>query len=286
MARRSSEAAKAATTRAEAYIITAMRLTAGAASDVGKVRKTNEDSYLSAVDRGLFLVCDGMGGAASGEVASSIAVQTIARRLSEPFNGDDPAEDEQHLLPQTFRLGEAVRLANRSIYDQARTHAGPSGMGTTRVGVWLDQDVASLAHVGDSRAYLWRNGQLAPVTSDHSLVEAQVRAGLIDREQSLKSEHQNILLRALGRDPIVEVDLSEVILEPGDALLLCSDGLTRMVTEAAMAAALADGPGDPQAVCDRLVATANANGGQDNVTVIVVEIAGPRLGGVFGRLLG
>ena len=175
-----------------------MRLTAGAASDVGKVRKTNEDSYLSEVDRGLFLVCDGMGGAASGEVASRIAVVTIARRLGEPFNGDDPDEDEKHLLPQTICLGEAVRLANRSIYDQARTHAGQSGMGTTMVGVWLDQDVASLAHVGDSRAYLWRNGQLAPVTSDHSLVEAQVRAGLLDREQSLKSEHQNILLRALG----------------------------------------------------------------------------------------
>ena len=262
-----------------------MRLTAGAASDVGKVRNTNEDSYLSEVDRGLFLVCDGMGGAASGEVASRIAVLTIARRLGEAFNGDDPAEDEKHLLPQTFRLGEAVRLANRSIYDQARTHAGQSGMGTTMVGVWLDQDVASLAHVGDSRAYLWRNGRLAPVTSDHSLVEAQVRAGLIDREQSLKSEHQNILLRALGRDPIVEVELAEVVMEPGDALLLCSDGLTRMVPEPAMAAALSDGPGDPQGVCDRLVAAANANGGQDNVTVIVVEVSGPRLGEGFRKRL-
>lgn len=263
-----------------------MRLRAGAASDVGKVRQINEDSFLSQVDRGLFLVCDGMGGAASGEVASKIAVQTIAGRLSEPPNGDDPGTGELHFLPQTFRLAGAVRLANRSIYDQARTHPGQSGMGTTMVGAWLDENIASLAHVGDSRAYLFHDNQLEAVTSDHSLVEAQVQAGLIDREQSLKSEHQNILLRALGRDPIVEVELAEVPMQPGDALLLCSDGLTRMVPDPAIAAALAAGRGDPQGVCDRLVAAANANGGQDNVTVIVVEVAPSRLSRVFGRLLG
>jgi protein phosphatase len=159
-------------------------------------------------------------------------------------------------------------------------------MGTTMVGVWLDQNIASLAHVGDSRAYLFHDDQLEPVTKDHSLVEAQVQAGLIDREQSLKSEHQNILLRALGREPVVEVELGEVPMQPGDVLLLCSDGLTRMVPDKAIAAALAKGRGDPQGVCDRLVAAANANGGQDNVTVIVVEIAAPLLGGVFDRLLG
>ena len=263
-----------------------MRLRAGAASDVGKVRQINEDSFLSRVDQGLFLVCDGMGGAASGEVASQIAVQTIARRLGEPPNGDDPGTGEHQFLPQTFRLAEAVRLANRSIYDQAKTHAGQSGMGTTMVGVWLDQNIASLAHVGDSRAYLFHDNQLEAVTSDHSLVEAQVQAGLIDREQSLKSEHQNILLRALGRDPIVEVELAEVPMQPGDALLLCSDGLTRMVPDQAIAAALTAGRGDPQGVCDRLVAAANANGGQDNVTVIVVELAAPRLGGVFSGCSG
>lgn len=263
-----------------------MRLRAGVASDVGKVRQINEDSFLSEVDRGLFVVCDGMGGAASGEVASRIAVQTISQRLTQPPDGDDPGTGEHQFLPQTFRLAEAVRLANRSIYDQARTNAGQSGMGTTMVGVWLDQHIASLAHVGDSRAYLWHDNQLEPVTTDHSLVEAQVQAGLIDREQSLKSEHQNILLRALGRDAVVEVELSEVPMQPGDALLLCSDGLTRMVPDAAIAAALANGRGDPQGVCDRLVAAANASGGQDNVTVIVVEVSGSLVGDVFGRLLG
>jgi serine/threonine protein phosphatase PrpC len=263
-----------------------MRLRAGAASDVGKVRQINEDSFLSQVDRGLFVVCDGMGGAASGEVASRIAVETISQRLAEPPNGEEPGTGEHQFLPQTFRLAEAVRLANRSIFDQARTQAGQSGMGTTMVGVWIEQNIASFAHVGDSRAYLWHDSQLEPVTSDHSLVEAQVQAGLIDREQSLKSEHQNILLRALGRDPVVDVSLTEVPMQPGDALLLCSDGLTRMVSDAAIAAALASGQGDPQGVCDRLVTAANANGGLDNVTVIVVEVSGPLLGGVFERLLG
>lgn len=262
-----------------------MRLRAGAASDVGKVRQINEDSFLSQADRGLFLVCDGMGGAASGEVASQIAVQTIARRLGEAPNGDEPGTGEHHFRPQTFRLAQAVRLANRSIYDQARTNASQSGMGTTMVGVWLDDNIASLAHVGDSRAYLWHNHRLEPVTSDHSLVEAQVQAGLIDREQSLKSEHQNILLRALGREPVVEVELAEVPMQTGDALLLCSDGLTRMVPDEAIAAALAGGRGNPQGVCDRLVAAANANGGPDNVTVVVVEVAGSRLD-VLRKLIG
>ena len=263
-----------------------MRLRAGVASDVGKVRQINEDSYLSEADRGLFVVCDGMGGAASGEVASRIAVQTIAQRLAEPPNGDEPGTGEHHFLPQTFRFAQAVRLANRAIFDQARVHAGQAGMGTTMVGIWLDQYIASVAHVGDSRAYLFHDDQLERVTKDHSLVEAQVQAGLLNREQSLKSEHQNILLRALGRDASVEVELGEVPMQAGDALLLCSDGLTRTVSEEAMAAALAAGRGDPQGVCDRLVAAANANGGPDNITVIVVEISKPLLGGVLGGLLG
>ncbi len=261
-----------------------MRLRVGAATDTGRVRQTNEDSFLSKVEQGLFVVCDGMGGAASGEVASQIAVQTIQQHLlGEAANGDDPGTGEHHFLPQTFRLATAVRLANRSIYDQAKTTSGQSGMGTTMVGVWLDQNIASLAHVGDSRAYLWHNDHLEPITTDHSLVEAQVQAGVIDREASLRSEHQNILLRALGREPIVDVELAEVPMQAGDTLLLCSDGLTRMVPDAAIAGALAKWPGDPQRVCDQLVAAANENGGHDNVTVLVVEVAGSRFGDVLGR---
>lgn len=132
--------------------------------------------------------------------------------------------------------------------------------------------IVSLAHVGDSRAYLWHDHQLEPVTTDHSLVEAQVRAGLISREQSLHSSQQNILLRALGRSDDVEVELGEVAVSPGDCVLLCSDGLSRVVPDAGLALALAQFPGDPQGACAHLVAAANAEGGPDNITVVIVEV--------------
>jgi protein phosphatase len=141
----------------------------------------------------------------------------------------------------------------------------------------------SLAHVGDSRAYLANADGFEGVTSDHSLVEAQVQAGLINREESLQSEHQNILLRALGRDEDVEVELAEITVAPGDRLLLCSDGLTRMVSDADLAAALDRFRGEPQQACDYLIDAANNKGGPDNITVIVVEFLGSRLSDVFGR---
>ena len=157
-------------------------------------------------------------------------------------------------------------------------------MGTPVVGAWAEDGVVSIAHVGDSRAYLANDQGFQSVTSDHSLVEAQVQAGVIDREQSLHSQHQNILLRALGRDPSVEVTLTEVPVATGDRLLLCSDGLTRMVRDEQLARALERYPGDPQQACDHLIEAANANGGPDNITVVIVEFLGSRLGTMLGRL--
>lgn len=144
---------------------------------------------------------------------------------------------------------------------------------------------AYLAHVGDSRAYLCDDTGLAALTTDHSLVEAQVQAGLIDREQSLKSEQQNILLRALGRDPDVQVELSESVVGDGDRLLLCSDGLTRVVSDDRLAAALQRFAGAPQACCDYLVDAANDAGGPDNITVVVVEVQGTGWRDVVRRVL-
>jgi protein phosphatase len=144
----------------------------------------------------------------------------------------------------------------------------------------------SVAHVGDSRAYLANASGFETLTSDHSLVEAQVQAGLIDREQSLKSEHQNILLRALGRDPDVDVDLAEVTVAAGDRLLLCTDGLTRMVPDDQLSGALDRFRGDPQGACDHLIEAANTSGGPDNITVVVVEFVGSRLLGLGSWVLG
>lgn len=250
-----------------------MQLRVGTATHRGRVREHNEDSFASRADQGLFIVCDGMGGAAAGEVASRMAVDDILAYLDGDASGAsaEPRVDGQTYRVKTTRLGEALRRSNDSIYQKAQSDPALSGMGTTVVAVWIDDQIASIAHVGDSRAYLFQKGRLEPITIDHSLVEAQVRAGLIDREQSKTSAHQNILLRALGREADVEVEYNELPLRPGDYLLLCTDGLTRMVPDAAMAEAIAQ-LRQPQPICDHLIDAANKNGGRDNVTVIVVEV--------------
>lgn len=258
-----------------------MRLRIGAATSVGRVRPINEDAYLARADQGLFVVCDGMGGAAAGEVASRLAVETIGEYVRDSSRRQVP---ERGFQPRTAHLGRAIEAANDAILECARGDVEHAGMGTTVVGAWLAEGFASIAHVGDSRAYVSNHEGFEALTSDHSLVEAQVQAGLIDREQSLKSEHQNILLRALGREPDVLVELSELPLSIGDRLLLCTDGLTRTVNDAALSAALERFRGDPQGACDHLVAAANHNGGPDNVTVVVVEVLGSRLRQVFKRV--
>ena len=249
-----------------------MRLLVGAATDTGRVRTQNEDVFELRADKGLFIVCDGMGGAAAGEVASDLAAKAILEALNGSRGGGNaqPAADAG-CLPRTSRLAEAVRRSNQVIYDQARRDPHHAGMGTTVVSVWISDNVASVAHVGDSRAYLWRHGDLLPLTRDHSLVEAQVAAGILDREASRHVEHQNVLLRVLGREPQVDVELNEVPVQTGDYLLLCSDGLTRMVPEEAMADAIWQCR-EPQRICDYLIDQANGAGGSDNITVVVVKV--------------
>jgi protein phosphatase len=259
-----------------------MRLRVGAATDIGRVRTLNEDAYTLRAEQGLFVVCDGMGGAPAGEIASELAVEAILDHLDTAALAPSRPSDEQGYLPQTSRLADAMRRSNEFIYNRAQQDPRHSQMGTTVVGAWVAGHIASVAHVGDSRAYLWHDNQLEALTRDHSLVEAQVHAGLLNREQSMQSEHQNILLRALGREPQVEVDLSEVPLQRGDYLLLCSDGLTRMVTERTLADAIVE-LRDPQWICDSLIDTANRNGGADNITVVVVEVGAGWWGDVANR---
>ena len=213
----------------------------------------NEDVYVAHADRGLFVVCDGMGGAAAGEVASRIAADTIVRHLDAPaIDGEDPRGGRY--LPHTNQLVDAVRRSNEVIYRQALYNARQADMGTTAVGAWIMRRIASVAHVGDSRAYLWYDGRLERLTRDHSLAEAD-----------------NVLLRALGRKPDVDVDVTEIPLQPRDYLLLCSDGLTRMVPDEVRADAIRH-LREPQRICDHLVQAANQRGGADNITVVVVEV--------------
>ena len=226
---------------------------------------------MSRVEDGLFVVCDGMGGAPAGEVASEMAIQAIARELADGHRNG--AVESSPFMAHTTRLVDAVRQSNELIYGQAQRDPRQAGMGTTVVGAWIREQIAGVAHVGDSRAYLWHNDRLEPLTRDHSLLEAHLEAGLVDEGHQLPVEQQNVLVRVLGREPAVDVDVTEVPLQSGDYVLLCSDGLTRMVTEGELAKAIRTFQ-EPQQICDHLIATANENGGADNITVLVVKVTG------------
>jgi serine/threonine protein phosphatase PrpC len=230
-----------------------MRLRVGARTDTGRVRGLNEDAYAVRADRGLFVVCDGMGGAPAGEVASQVAIDAILEQFEAAPASDAYGAVIGAYLPQTVRLADAVRRSNQRVYEHARTDPRHAGMGTTLVSAWIGEHIASVAHVGDSRAYLCHHGRLEPLTADHTLLDSHV------------------LVRVLGREPDVDVDLAEVLVQPGDYLLLCSDGLTRMVTEDVVAAAIQT-LREPQRICDYLIETANENGGADNITVLVVQV--------------
>ena len=245
-----------------------MRFRVGAATSTGRVRPVNEDVYLHRARLGLFVVCDGMGGGPEGEVASRLAAETIVQHAADVARQAAPAHGSGEFLPHTHRLAAAVRASNGIVYRYGLEDPGRAGMGTTVVGAWVADHIASVAHVGDSRAYLWHEGALQPLTRDHSLGEA-----LAAQNVAVPADRQDTLLRVLGGEAEVEVDLKEVPVQRGDYLLLCSDGLTRMVPESAMARAIAR-IRDPQRICDHLIEAANANGGTDNITVVVVEVVG------------
>jgi PPM family protein phosphatase len=181
----------------------------------------------------------------------------------------------------TNHLASAVRRANRVIWDAAQHHATQRGMGATVVAVLLRPPMISITHVGDSRIYLLRDSQLQQLTQDHSLVMEQVRRGLITREEAERNEMRNIIVRALGADENVEVDMDELCIAPGDRLVLCSDGLTSMLNDEGIAQVVSEAATTEQA-CERLVQIANDHGGDDNVTVIVLRVMEPRPRGFWG----
>jgi serine/threonine protein phosphatase PrpC len=245
-----------------------------AKTDIGLKRHHNEDRFYANQDLGLYVVCDGMGGENAGEVASTLAVDTIqaymtdaARQSGLPFVGPYDAT----VSPMTNRLASAVRLANQTIHQESWVRPDCVGMGTTVVAAQLSSEVLSVAHVGDSRLYLVRNKTIHPLTTDHSWVAEQVLKGLLTEEEAEHSMRKNIVTRALGVESVVEVELGEVFVQSGDVLLLCSDGLTRGVRTPEILQVLRD-EHNVESMANRLVALANHAGGDDNTTVLVVTI--------------
>ena len=250
-----------------------MRIASGGVTDLGRVRTNNEDCYKIVEPLNLFVLSDGMGGEAHGEIASALAVETVVKHCLD-IEANPAAKVIGPVQPnwnaRTKRLSTAIHLANKNIFKSAEENPDQHGMGATLTAVWIDGAKLSIAHVGDSRAYLLRGGSLLQLTRDHSLVAEQVRRGILTSAEAEESDMQSVLLRALGAQAEIEVDVEEHTLFPRDMLLLCSDGLTRMVTEPEIAGTL-QAETDPERAAEKLVALANERGGPDNITVVIVR---------------
>ncbi len=249
---------------------------AAASSHLGRVRPANEDTYGICAEEGLFVVCDGMGGAAAGEIASRVAVDTMVRCLcgADRSTGDtDPRSKETKYpggVPALLR--DAVGEANKLVFSQAASDSRLHGMGTTLVAMLVSPKSVWVAHVGDSRCYRLRDRNLEQLTHDHSLVDEQVKLGQLTREEADRSPLRNVITRAIGSQRSVNAEIGEFDAQPGDLFLLCSDGLTRELSDARILTLL-EQPGELDALCQRLIDSANDAGGRDNVTCILVKAA-------------
>lgn len=246
-----------------------MKIQATVLTDTGKVRKTNEDSCLVDDELGLIIVADGMGGHAAGEVASRLAVEVVREQVSRGLRtGLIPTcgTPAPHWSDRTRLLAAAVTLANDVIFRASQERFERRGMGTTIVAALTNGPRLSVVHVGDSRFYLYRGGRLIAVTRDHSLVAEQVAQGMITATEAETSESKNILSRALGVMAAVDIDAMEPAVQAGDMALLCTDGLTKMLDDEAIAKRVGE-TRDPVGLCQSLVGVALGRGGRDNVTV-------------------
>jgi protein phosphatase len=228
-----------------------------AVTDPGRTRRHNEDSYV--IEPPLFAIADGMGGAQAGEVASRLA--TAALKESDANGGGEQ------------RIADLIQEANRRVYDRSSSDPNTSGMGTTITVALVEDDRVAFGHVGDSRAYLIRDAQMEQLTEDHSLVNELLKTGKLSREEAETHPQRSVITRALGTDPDVDVDTFSVAAETGDLFLLCSDGLTDMVSEDSILAVVERNRDDIDGALQALVKAANRGGGQDNITVVAFEIA-------------
>lgn len=242
-----------------------VHFTASAVSDRGRKRPSNEDAFGFSVEHGVYIVCDGMGGAAAGEIASSLAVDEVMAQLVRR-TGSEPAP-----MPQLAE--DAICAGNKAIFSRSQRNPKLSGMGTTLVGLVAEERRVWVINVGDSRCYRLRNRKLEQITLDHSLVEEQVRMGRMTRAEAKRSPFRNVITRALGTQSHVTPDIFELETEAADLFLLCSDGLTRELPDSLIESLLSidervDG------LCTRLVNAANKAGGHDNITCLLVRALG------------
>jgi protein phosphatase len=229
----------------------------GAVTDPGRTRRHNEDAYV--IEPPLFAIADGMGGAQAGEVASRLATAALKEA------GADGGGEK--------RISDLIQEANRRVYDRSSSDPNTSGMGTTITVALVEEDHVAFGHVGDSRAYLIRDAQMEQLTEDHSLVNELLKTGRLSREEAETHPQRSVITRALGTDPDVDVDTFSVRAENGDLFLLCSDGLTDMVSEESILDVVESNRADIDGALRALVKAANRGGGQDNITVVAFEIA-------------
>ncbi len=251
-----------------------MRIRYAGNTHVGMKRNHNEDNLCLVPEENLYIVADGMGGHAAGEVASKMAVETVSQFYK------DTSEDEEVTWPfkmdrqkkyEENRLVTSIKLANLRIYEEALANAKKKGMGTTVVACNFTKDGAYLGHVGDSRIYRFRKGQLTQLTEDHSLLNDYIKMKELTPEEIENFPHKNVIVRALGMKDSVQVDVAFSPPEHGDIFLLCSDGLSGEVTDPDMAKILSETGDDLEKGCNRLIQTANQNGGKDNITVVLAQ---------------
>lgn len=250
-----------------------LKVTSRGATDVGRKRDHNEDSFLIDEEAGLYVVCDGMGGHAGGGTASRIAVETIDQEIRKaraiagsPFEHHTALADS--LLPDVVR--ECVERACNEIFRAAQAETRLAGMGTTCCALVLHGQHAFIGHVGDSRIYLCRGDLIQQITEDHSLVNEQIKAGMITAEEAKNSRFKNIITRSVGFEESVAVDVMGLVCEPGDTFIICCDGLSNLVDDRSMRETVRTTPFDQ--LPNRLVDMANDAGGDDNITVIAVRV--------------
>lgn len=260
------------------------------ATDTGRVREHNEDTIGTDADVGLVVLADGMGGYKSGEVASGIAVRTLLGLIKEAVERQDltVTDPETGLSRPGILLRDAIHRANKIIYQTARTQPNCEGMGTTVVAGLFFDDQLTIAHVGDSRMYRLRDNRLEQVTQDHSLMQELVSRGFYTPEEAARAAAKNFVTRALGVEPNVEVEVTEIPVVKDDLFLLCSDGLSDMVEDDDIQLTISTFGANLETLAKQLVLLSNENGGRDNISVVLARVLEgfPARRGMMDRLLG